>query len=332
MEMTGNFTFNGDFSTVAVAAVLSVEIILALIANGIVLLITITQRKSWKQSSTVFFTSLILAHLVLNVLYIPFTIIAFVAGEWIFGSTDEEKKAFCEFNAYILWYSILNIILMLAAISFDRFLFIVKPHLHKQFMRPWVALTLTIAIWLLAALLSSTPLYGLGEFGYDTAFGGCLPLWTTRNSTGFIVYTIIVCLSIIIVISITSIWTFCFTRSFLSDLTKLPDSDIYVSKKKRLFGIFGAMSLLHLLCFTPGIISAFLTPITLVPYEITALVIISFEFLTIASPLVQSYFRPDIQDVLLGLCIRVKFHCGKKSQTANNSDVGHDTEATMTSV
>ena len=48
--MEGNSTFTGDFGTAAVGAVLSIEMILALIANGIVLLITVTQRKSWKQS------------------------------------------------------------------------------------------------------------------------------------------------------------------------------------------------------------------------------------------------------------------------------------------
>ena len=44
--METNSTFNRGFGT-AVAVVLSVEMILALIANGIVLLITMTQRKSW---------------------------------------------------------------------------------------------------------------------------------------------------------------------------------------------------------------------------------------------------------------------------------------------
>uniref|UniRef100_A0A1X7T7E1 G-protein coupled receptors family 1 profile domain-containing protein n=1 Tax=Amphimedon queenslandica TaxID=400682 RepID=A0A1X7T7E1_AMPQE len=150
--MEGNFTFTGEFSGPAVAAVLSVVMTLALIANGVVLSITLYQRKSWKESSTIFFTSLILAHLVLNLLYLPFTIIALAAGEWIFGSTDEEKTGFCSFVAYTLWYSSSVISMTLAAISFDRFLFIVKPHLHKQFMRPWVALTLTIAIWVLWVL------------------------------------------------------------------------------------------------------------------------------------------------------------------------------------
>ncbi|XP_019857753.1 PREDICTED: high-affinity lysophosphatidic acid receptor-like isoform X2 [Amphimedon queenslandica] len=295
-----------DINGPLLAAVFATEMVLALIANGVVLSITIYQRKSWKQSSTIFFTSLILAHLVLNLLYLPFTVIGFAAGEWIFGSTDQVKRGFCKFNAYILWYSILNIIMMLAAISVDRFLFIVKPHLHKRFMsQPKVALTLTIAIWLLAAVLSSTPFFGLGEFGYETWFGGCLPLWTTIE---FTVYTIIVCLVIIFIISLTSIWTFCFARRFLTDQSRLTTENnvYYSSKKQRLIGIFGAMSLVYLLCFSPGIISAFLTPLTLVPYEVIVLVIVTIELLTIAGPLVQSYFRPDINKVLVSLYTKMR--------------------------
>ena len=323
--MEGNFTYTGDFNTPAVAAVLTVEMILALIANGVVLSITLYQKKSLKQPSTIFFTSLILAHLVFNLLYLPFTIIGFAAGEWIFGSTDEVKRGFCKFNAYILWYSILNIIMTLAAISFDRFLFIVKPHLHKRFMRPWVALTLTIAIWLLAAILSSTPFIGLGEFGYDTWFGGCLPLWT---SIGFIVYTIIVCLVIIFIISLTSIWTFCFARRFLTNQSRLTtDGDVYSSKKRRLIGIFGTMSLVYLFCFSPGIISALLTPIILVPYEVFVLVIISLELLTIAGPLVQSYFRPDIKEVLVSLYIKIRLLLCRNMRSVG-SDGQLDTKVT----
>ena len=42
--MEGNSTSTGNFGTAAVGAVLSIEMILALIANGIVLLITIVSR------------------------------------------------------------------------------------------------------------------------------------------------------------------------------------------------------------------------------------------------------------------------------------------------
>ena len=66
----------------------------------------------------------------------------------------------------IHWYSIPVISITLVAISFDRFLFIVKPHLHKRFTRPWVALTLTIAIWILSAVLGTLPFIDTGHYSY----------------------------------------------------------------------------------------------------------------------------------------------------------------------
>ena len=99
--MENNFTFTGTFNAAAVAVVHSVGVILALIANGILLLITITQRKSWKQSSTIFLTFLILSQILSNALFFTFSVIAYAAGGWIFGSTDEEKSGTCIFAAYI---------------------------------------------------------------------------------------------------------------------------------------------------------------------------------------------------------------------------------------
>uniref|UniRef100_A0A1X7UIS8 G-protein coupled receptors family 1 profile domain-containing protein n=1 Tax=Amphimedon queenslandica TaxID=400682 RepID=A0A1X7UIS8_AMPQE len=69
----------------------------------------------------------------------------------------EEKRGTCHFAAFLYSFTIPVIFMTLAAISFHRFLFIAKPHLHKQFMRPWVALTLTIAIWILSAVYSFAP-------------------------------------------------------------------------------------------------------------------------------------------------------------------------------
>ena len=213
--------------------------ILALIANGIVLLITIT----WKQSSTIFFTSLILAHLVMNILYLPFTIIAFAAGEWIFGSTDQEKKGTCYFATFIFWYMVLVILMAVAALSFDRFLFIVKPHFHKWFMRPWVALTLTIIIWILSAVLIIVQNFG---FNLRFLFDVCT---TNSRSIGLIAYHIFLFVVIVGIIFVTSVWTFCFTCHFINNQSVTAGESVYASRNKRLFGIFGSMLIVYLICF-----------------------------------------------------------------------------------
>ena len=289
--METNFTLNKDFITAA-AVVLSVKMILALIANGIVLLITIT----WKQSSTIFFTSLILAHLVMNILYLPFTIIAFAAGEWIFGSTDEEKRGTCYFAAFAFWFTALVISMTLAAISFDRFLIIVKPHLHKRFIKPWVALTLTIALWILSAVMSVIILYGFNhQYNFDLCFS------VSSSSIGFIIYYILISVTVVGTILVTSVWTFCFCH-FINTQSVTAGESVYASRKKRLFGIFGSMLIVYGICYMPGVLNFVLELFIEVPVEGEIVATVCFLFITVANPIVQTYFRPEIKSVLLSRC------------------------------
>ena len=298
--MENNFTFTGEFSGPAVAAVLTVEMILALIANGVVLSITLYQRKSWKQPSTIFFTSLILAHLVLNLLYLPFTIIALAAGEWIFGSTDEEKTGTCIFAAYILWFGASVLTITLAAISFDRFLFIVKPHLHKQFMRPWVALTLTIAIWILSAVLNYWPvIHNFEHYTYNYLLGYCTLVGV--NITAFVVFLVAIFL-IVGTIFVTSLWTFCFTRSYFKAQSVIAGESVYASKKKRLFGVFGSMLTVYGTSYLLNAFSFILQLFIIVPNEYYIMLTIAFPIVTIINPIIQSYFRPEIKRVLVSRC------------------------------
>ena len=298
--MDSNYTLSEEIIGRAGAAVLIVEMILALIANGVVLSITLYQRKSLKQPSTIFFTSLILAHLVLNLLYLPFIIIALAAGEWIFGSTDEEKRRTCYFNDFIYWWMVIVISLTLASISFDRFLFIVKPHLHKRFMRPWVALTLTIAIWILSAVLSSVHVFGFHLY-IDICF-------SYSDSIGYRVYFVLLSAIVLGIIFITSLWTFCYARSYFKDQSVIAVGSVYASKKKRLFGVFGSMLLIYGICFVPGVLYFLLLLFIDVPLWYIIFAIICFLFITVASPVIQSYFRPEIKNVLVSCCHR--HNCG----------------------
>ena len=312
--METNFTINRGFGTAA-AVVLSVEMILALIANGIVLLITITQRKSWKQSSTIFFTSLILAHLVMALLYMPFFIIALAAGGLFLGRTDEEKRGSCYFLLFIFWYTVLVIVLTVAAISFDRFLLIVKPHLHKQFMRPWVALTLTIGIWILAAPLAIVQFF---DFNRQYSLDYCT---SASVSTSLIIYVILLSGTTVGIIVVTSVWTFCFTCHFINKQSVTAGESVYASRKKRLFGIFGSMLTVYIICFIPGFLYFTILLFIDVPFEGNAVGTICFLFLTVANPIVQAYFRPEIKRILLSRCpLLSSCVCCSCSHTISNNN------------
>ena len=291
-EQNHNFTLSDEINGPLLAGALAVQMVGALIANTVVLIATICQWKSLKLPSTLFFTSLVIAHLVMAVLFMPFYMISAATGEWIFGRTTQQKIATCSFVGYILCYSVIVIYMMLAAISFDRFLFIVKPHRYKQFMRPKAAVALIISIWVVAALLNSTPFFGLGRFGY-TSYGCCVPEW--ENQSGYFIYIFLLSLMIVCVIIVTSVWTYCFTRKFIQEHSQLADSSVYVSRKRRLIGIFGAMFIAYVVCFAPGFIVGIPSQFFDVKAEAYATALSLFMTVTIINPIIQSYFRPDVQ-------------------------------------
>ena len=330
-EQNHNFTLSDEINGPLLAGALAVQMVGALIANTVVLIATICQWKSLKLPSTLFFTSLVIAHLVMAVLFMPFYMISAATGEWIFGRTTQQKIATCSFVGYILCYSVIVIYMMLAAISFDRFLFIVKPHRYKQFMRPKAAVALIISIWVVAALLNSTPFFGLGRFGY-TSYGCCVPEW--ENQSGYFIYIFLLSLMIVCVIIVTSVWTYCFTRKFIQEHSQLADSSVYVSRKRRLIGIFGAMFIAYVVCFAPGFIVGIPSQFFDVKAEAYATALSLFTTITIINPIIQSYFRPDINKAVIALYQKVKKWCavnyanvevGKSfSHTGTNYGAGND--------
>ena len=301
-----NFTLSEDINGPLLAAALAIQMTGALVANGIVLIATLSQYKSLKLPSTILFTSLIIIHLVMALLFIPFYMISVAAGEWVFGRTDQEKEYTCSFVAYIFFYIVLVIYMTLAAISVDRWLFIVKPQFYKQFMKPKVALTIIISIWILAALINTTPFYGLGEFRYS-AYGCCVPVW--RNQFGYLLFIALFNFMVLCVIIATSVWTFCFTRKFIQGQAALADSCVYVSRNRRLIGIFGAMLVGYAVCLAPSFIVAVLSQIFELKLAAYATVLSLFTNVIIINPIIQSYFRPEIKKVLTAFYNQCKKCC-----------------------
>ena len=291
-----NFTLNSTINGPVLAVVLSIQALTAFAANFTVLSITLYQRISWKQPSTIFFTSFILAHLQWAVIYLPMSAIAFGAEEWVFGSTIEEKQATCSFAAFISLNGFRIIEMTLAAISVDRFLFIVKPHLHKRFMRSWVALTLTITIWVTSGLISSAAFFGYEEYiyGWCTLQWGNMPKWYTLVDS-------VVFYSLVTTIIVTTVWTFCFTHKFIRNQSVISGESLYTTRKMRLFGIFGSMLLVYVFTMLPITIISYIDLFNIVdlPDEVYAAGIVSYLSMAILGPLIQSYFRPEIKVALV---------------------------------
>ena len=126
MNLNNSFTLSEDINGPLLAAVIGIEIVIGLITNSFVLILTFCFIKNWKQPAIIFLTNMLLNNLVIILLVMPFSIITAASGEWIFGSTVNQKESVCQFSGCLFSYSFLVTRMNLMLVSFDRFFFIVK--------------------------------------------------------------------------------------------------------------------------------------------------------------------------------------------------------------
>ena len=307
----GNFTLSPDINGPLLSAVIALIMVTAFVANLFVICITSCYSKSWKQPSTIFLTNLLLADLVL-VTVMPFAVISNAYSEWIFGQSVEQKYQVCQFAAFMFWYSCLLITVTLTVISLDRFLFIVKPLFYRRhiYMKPQIAVTVVIIVWIVCAILNTTPLYGLGRFQFSVSDGFCLPLLDPNEQ---LVYSIFMPLIFVILFGcmvVTSIWTCCSTHGYFTRASERSSNEtevenLYASKKREVIGIFGALLLMNSITFAPFLIVSILAIFTYPPTVTWSIALVCGCLCTVENPLVQVLFRQDIKTFLNMLYLKI---------------------------
>ena len=131
-----------------IATFVGIEFILSFLSNLFILTYSLIHaRQSLNNSSTIFLFNLSLSNLFLTVFYMLFYVISSGAEEWIFGNTDFIRNILCQFHGFIFGYTTSISLSTLAIISIDRFLNIVKPHLHQKFLTYKVALGIVVLLW-----------------------------------------------------------------------------------------------------------------------------------------------------------------------------------------
>ena len=304
MDDNNNFTLHEDINGPLLAAVIVIEMLAGLITNSFVLILTAYNLKNWKQPSVVFLTNMLLNNLVITLLVMPFSIITAASGEWIFGSTVNQKESVCEFAACLFVYSFYTAIESLVLVSFDRFFFIVKALQYKKYMTVKKAVIIVAVSWILAAILGVPPLFGFGKYEFAYSYGMCTIQWDNKPKFSFIIF-VTYCIFIGSII-ITSIWTFIYTSKYLRSRslrksllsTHKQRNSLYVSQEKKLIGLFGMLLLVHLLCYSPLLIIALLHLIVPLPLQAYTTSFVMLLSVTSLCPLVQSYFRADVRKVI----------------------------------
>ena len=300
-----NFTLSEDINGPLLAAVIGIEMVAGLITNSFVLILTLCYLKAWKQPSNIFLTNMLLSNLIIIISTLPFSIITCATGEWMFGSTGSQKVKTCQFAAYTYAYSYTIATMSLVLVSFDRFFFIVKALQYKKYMTVNKAVIIVAVSWILAAIVVSPSLYGLGKYEFARSLGNCI--FGTENEVGYAAYFFLMGSSFIISIIATSTWTYCYTRKYLkrrNDRRNYTDS-VYISQNRRLIGLFGSLIIIHAFCYSPIFTVAIIGSFRILPDGLYAATFVMLSLIVILSPLAQAYFRTEIRNFVRNFFVKL---------------------------
>ena len=343
LEENDNFSLSDEVNGPVLAVAVSIQSFMGIITNLFVLIFTLCHPKTMKEPSIIFLTNFVLVNLPVVFIVMPSLVVTAAAGEWVFGKIPEEKNGTCQFVGFVFVYTGFLMLLTLGVISVDRFLFLVKPVIHKRFMKTWVALVIVIIVWVLSCLLSIPPYFGLSQFVFVSSIGTCGIIWTGQQN-----YLLFFCLAttvVIVIILITTVWTFCFTRKFIQrivhqhHLNSVKDTNnskhVYTQRMKKLIGVFGMLLLGMMLTYLPGILVAMVAAVigNKVPTVVFTSAMVLFFFNFILNPVIQSYFRRDVYEYVMHLFKDFKSICGQKLDVSkatmsrnHNGNSGHAPE------
>ena len=325
LEINDNFTVSDDLNGPAIAVILGIELVLALSANAFVLILTLCNHKVLQQPSVIFLTNLIIYNLIFSSLYMTPEMVAAAAGEWVFGNTVEQKHASCQFVGFVSANILYLTLFSLGVLSVDRFLFIVKPMMYKRIMKTWLAWLICACCWVFSIILSTTPFYGLGQYGFHMYAVNCVTVWP--GHTDFVLFCAVILLAFIVLITVTTIWTYCFTRKYLSRMEALAASvgndhqtHYYSIQHRKAIGVFTVILFVTGIAYLPGILAALVGAVIgqgNIPGPIHISIHIIFYINYIINPIVQSYFRREIKEFIVQHCCLCRTNSdGKSSGTA----------------
>ncbi|XP_032880880.1 C-X-C chemokine receptor type 2-like [Amblyraja radiata] len=229
----------GNWINVMLAVVYSLVCFLAVTGNLLVLVVILHNRRSIS-STDVYLLHLATADL-LFALTLPFWAVDAVSG-WVFGD------AMCKVISMLQEVNFYSGILLLACISVDRYLAIVRSAQSHGRNRSWMVKLVCAVVWLVALLLSLPVLYkgewthGARTLCYEILEGQSANIWRTatrfvRHVMGFLVplAAMVFCYSV-------TVWKLCQTKGF---------------QKQKAMKVIIAVVLAFLACWLPHNVTVF---------------------------------------------------------------------------
>lgn len=322
-----------DFDTVSngygIAAVIILFFLVGLPWNAVVIGIIIKKRL-FTDPPMLLLLNLAFANFLACIIIMPFNIISGIAGEYIFGGSDQTRCRVCQTGIALLLLPIVSTH-TLALMAVDRFIYLKKPLTYHLIVTPWRMLMAIASVWLICILLALPPLFGLGEIQFSYTLATCTVLISreTRIAPNYIYSLVLIGEGAVpfLTLCVMYVWILYITRVFLSKSLRrtLAASDGQRESRQnvmkeysknqlllvRVFGIIFTSNIVTWLPLVPLAISVAVLDAGQVPTVVYTIAYVSYISSTVIHPILQACLtqgiRTTIKDWFSSLCKRTRY-------------------------
>ena len=314
------------------AAIVLLFIVVGLPWN-IMVVITAVKKRLYHQPTIMLLLNLVVTDILMILIYFPIVTVTWIAGKYIFGSTDMMRCQTCKLAAFVRVALLLDGLFVVALISIDRLLYIYIPIRYEQKANKRrallsIALTtmLSIAIGLMALVIPGTINYDAGVFCLNTV--ELFRYW-------YIIFLITVAFVTLTVITVCNIWVICIVLKNIKAVYKIRRSSCsrekrkshmqYLSGKLRekrhkkqlhLFRVFGGLLLSNIIAWFPRILVSVLD-MSKVNLSLSYFSFADIFFLSqvVLHPILETTLIADLREPLMEMVT-----CGIRKKKKDNHD------------
>lgn len=161
---------------VAIETIFALAITTASFLGNVLVIYVVRKDSRLRTIPNVFILSLAWTDVCMAVLHMPFWVGSIITGRWV------AHLSFCPWAAAMQFTFGICSILTMGLIAVNRFFKIVKSNSYaKYFKSRRSAVFYCLAVWMVAGLIATPPLYGWGVMQYHDKFALCTLIWDIQH-------------------------------------------------------------------------------------------------------------------------------------------------------
>ncbi|XP_065884278.1 G-protein coupled receptor 161-like [Dysidea avara] len=325
------------------AVLYSIFVVVAFGWNLFILIVMVKKRTTFKLPAHVAIFSLSVINIITCVIVVLPMVITQATQEWIFfDDSDCGRCIVCGFQGAIVVLLVDVALHILALMSFDRMLLLVKPLTYKEYINKRKMLIAIIVVTVLCILVVVPPFCGFGEIDFNRNLGVCLPRFTGSDGQQFYIgFCLIEALFPLITLIVTSVWTYrVIGRSLKTNhirrkslhrrksMQEMNEVTHHKGQQRQLARVFGAFLVAYIFAWSPIVVVGFVFVFSggrndgKVPAQVFVFGFLCYLSNILFQPVLETLFISDLRTEL----VSVKKNIGESIRTGTGAMIKKGSE------